>query len=116
MRGKRRSPATIISTRSATISSSCRSSKRPRKNWRLNIEKWVYFIKHAAELETILEKLSEPVFHKAFDDANRANMTTKELEAYDNSVTVMLDERGRIDGAYEKGGQDMAYEIARSIR
>jgi hypothetical protein len=60
--------------------------------------------------------LSEPVFHKAFDDANRANMTTKELEAYDNSVTVMLDERGRIDGAYEKGGQDMAYEIARSIR
>ncbi len=30
-------------------------------------------------------------------------MTTKELETYDNSVTVMLDERGRIEGAFEMG-------------
>ncbi|MFQ5631628.1 MAG: PD-(D/E)XK nuclease family transposase [bacterium] len=77
---------------------------------------WIYFIAHAGDLETIPEKLDEPVFHKAFDLANRANMTSKELDAYDASITVMLDERGRIAGAYEKGEQNKAYEITRSMK
>lgn len=68
-----------------------------------HIEKWVYFIKHARDLETIPEVLDEPVFHHAFDLANRANMTIKELEAYEDSMTVMRDERGRIAGALEIG-------------
>ncbi len=67
------------------------------------IEKWIYFLKHARELEAIPEKLDEPVFHHAFELANRANMTPKELEAYEASMTVMLDERGRIEGAFEMG-------------
>ncbi|MDZ7367688.1 MAG: Rpn family recombination-promoting nuclease/putative transposase [candidate division KSB1 bacterium] len=80
------------------------------------IEKWIYFIKHAADLETIPEKLDEPVFHKAFDQANRANMTAKELEAYDNSVTVMLDERGRIQGAFEMGEKSGLQRAARAMK
>ncbi len=67
------------------------------------IEKWIYFIKHARDLETIPEALAEPVFHHAFELANRANMTPKELEAYDDSMTVMRDERGRLEGAEEIG-------------
>ncbi len=84
------------------------------------IEKWVYFIKHASDSETIPEKLNEPTFRKAFDLANRAGMTTKELEAYEASVIVMLDERGRIDGAYELGEkigeQNKARDIALAMK
>lgn len=96
------------------------------------IEKWVYFLKCAGDLDVIPKKLDEPTFHKAFELANRANMTTKELDAYEASLTVMRDERGRIEGAYElgvkagekkgekegekKGERNKAREIARSMR
>ncbi len=84
------------------------------------IEKWIYFLKHARELDAIPEKLDEPVFHHAFELANRANMTPKELEAYEASMTVMLDERGRIEGAFELGEKTGAKkskrEIARAMR
>jgi len=89
-----------------------------------SIEKWIYFLKYAGELEVIPEKLDEPVFHHAFALANRANMTPKELEAYEASMTVMLDERGRIEGAYEMGEKEgeksgairKAREIAMTMR
>lgn len=89
-----------------------------------HIEKWIYFIKHARDLETIPEALDEPVFQHAFELANRANMTLKELEAYDASTTVMLDERGRIEGALEigqklgehSGARRKAREVALAMR
>ncbi len=80
------------------------------------IEKWVYFIKHAGDLEAIPDQLNEPAFQKAFALANRASMTPKELEAYEASIIVMLDERGRIDGAYELGEQSKARDIARAMK
>jgi len=79
--------------------------KKTEKELETFIEKWVYFIKHAGDLEAIPKKLDEPIFHKAFNQARRANMTTKELEAYDNSIRVMMDERGRIEGACKKAGK-----------
>ncbi len=80
------------------------------------IDKWVYFIKHTRHLDHVPAKLDEPAFRKAFELANRANMTPEELEHYEDSVLVMLDERGRIAGAFEKGEQNKAREIARSMR
>jgi predicted transposase/invertase (TIGR01784 family) len=77
------------------------------------IEKWTYFIKHTRHLDHVPAKLDEPTFRKAFELANRANMSPKELEHYEDSVLVMLDEQGRIEGAFEKGGQNKAWEIAR---
>jgi predicted transposase/invertase (TIGR01784 family) len=76
------------------------------------IDKWIYFIKHTRHLDRVPAKLDEPAFRKAFELANRANMTPEELEHYEDSVLVMLDERGRIDGAE----QNKAREIARSMR
>ena len=84
------------------------------------IDKWIYFIKHTRHLDHVPKKLDEPAFRKAFELANRANMTPNELENYEDSVLVMLDERGRIDGAFEKGEQkgehNKAQKIARSMR
>jgi len=91
------------------------------------IDKWVFFIKHTRRLDHVPAKLDEPAFRKAFELANRANMTPKELENYEASVMVMLDERGRVDGAFEQGEKkgrnegrnegerNKAREIARSM-
>jgi hypothetical protein len=38
------------------------------------------------------------------------------LEAYDNSVTVMLDERGRIEGAFEMGEKSGLQRAARAMK
>jgi len=80
------------------------------------VEKWVYFIKHTGHLDHVPAKLDAPAFRKAFELANRANMTPMELENYEGSIMAMLDERGRIDGAFEKGEENKARDIARSMR
>ena len=56
------------------------------------------------------------MFQHAFELANRANMTIKELEAYDASITVMLDERGRIEGALEIGEKMGVLRVALAMR
>ncbi|MGH7598575.1 MAG: Rpn family recombination-promoting nuclease/putative transposase [bacterium] len=80
------------------------------------IEKWIYFIKHTGHLDHVPAKLDAPAFRKAFELANRANMTPLELENYEGSIMAMLDERGRIDGAFEKGERNKARIIARAMR
>jgi len=88
------------------------------------IEKWVYFIKHTGHLDHVPAKLDAPAFRKAFELANRANMTPMELENYEGSIIAMLDERGRITGAFEqgekkgekKGEKNKARKIARSMQ
>ncbi len=80
------------------------------------IEKWIYFIKHTGHLDHVPAKLDAPAFRKAFELANRANMTPMELENYEGSIMAMLDERGRIDGAFEKGERNKARIIARAMK
>ncbi|MCI0691367.1 Rpn family recombination-promoting nuclease/putative transposase [candidate division KSB1 bacterium] len=96
------------------------------------IEKWCYFLKHAGHLEMIPEKLNQEPFRKAFEMANRANMTKEEWEAYDAAAVKMQDERGIATAARkegkeegrqegreegrEEGKQERSVEIARSMR
>ncbi len=63
------------------------------------IEKWCFFLKHAGELQTIPEKLKTEPYLKAFEVANRANMTREEWEVYDATMVAIQDERGRLTGA-----------------
>jgi predicted transposase/invertase (TIGR01784 family) len=69
-------------------------------------DKWLYFLKDAASLDSIPESLgavSEINF--ALNLANQANMTVEELEAVDRRGMVLQDERGRLAYAAEQGKQ-----------
>jgi len=84
------------------------------------IEKWCYFLKHAGHLQMIPEKLNEEPFRKAFEMANRANMTKEEWEAYDAASVIMQDQRGMVTAAWKdgraEGKKEGKIEVARSMR
>ena len=68
-----------------------------------NLEKWVYFIKEASNLNTIPKELENNVFKHAFEIARVSNMSKEEWEAYDMESMLIQDERGMIEAALEKG-------------
>ena len=67
------------------------------------LEKWVFFIKNAGSLDYIPKNLEVEVFKKAFDIANRSNMSKEEWELYDQSLVLIQDQRGAVEAAMEKG-------------
>ncbi|MFH0926302.1 MAG: Rpn family recombination-promoting nuclease/putative transposase [bacterium] len=68
-----------------------------------NLEKWVFFIKNAGNLDYIPKSLQVEVFKKAFEIANRASMSREEWELYDQSLVLIQDQRGAVEAALEKG-------------
>lgn len=68
-----------------------------------HFEKWLYFLKHLEDFETIPEILQEPVFEKGFKIAELANYTRDELAEYEASLMIYRDLKGVIDTSYEEG-------------
>ncbi|MFP4121295.1 Rpn family recombination-promoting nuclease/putative transposase [Coleofasciculus sp.] len=67
-------------------------------------DKWIYFIKEAATLDTIPDSLSEvSEIELALNIANQAKMTVEELEIVDRRGIMLQDEKGRITYAEEQG-------------
>lgn len=67
------------------------------------LDKWIYFIKKARELEEIPEKFRSGPFDRAFQKAMIANMNPRELEDYDKACMAVADARGAIELAMEEG-------------
>ncbi len=70
------------------------------------LDKWIYFIKTAGELEDIPESLRDEPFHHAFEKARVANMNREELEYYDKAGMAIADARGAIELARDEGKED----------
>jgi len=68
-----------------------------------NLERWVFFLKNAGRLDYIPKSLQVEVFKKAFDIANRSNLSREEWEFYDQSMVFIQDQRGAAEAALEKG-------------
>ncbi|QTA78544.1 Putative transposase, RpnA-like [Desulfonema limicola] len=79
------------------------------------LDKWIYFIKMAGELESVPEKMREEPFDKAFEKAMLANMTLEESEYYDKACMAVADARGAIELALEEGMEKERVIIARKM-
>ncbi len=67
------------------------------------IDKWLYFLKHVDDLTIIPDTLSNvPEIKHAFDLANRASWTAKELEEQESYEMIIQDQRGAISLAEKK--------------
>lgn len=80
------------------------------------IEKWCYFIKNAGKLQMIPEKLNSAPYVKAFELANRANMTKDEWEAFDATAVWIQDQRGAASAARKEALQEGILKVARALR
>lgn len=67
------------------------------------LDKWLYFIKHLEDFQTIPAIFKEEVFIKAFEKAELAKFNEAELASYENSLKVYRDLKGVIDTAFGEG-------------
>jgi predicted transposase/invertase (TIGR01784 family) len=70
-------------------------------------DKWIYFLKEAASLESVPDNLGEvSEIELALNLANQATMTVEELEVVDRRGIILQDEKGRLVYAEEKGKEE----------
>ena len=67
-------------------------------------DRWIYFLQHAPDLETIPEKMAEiPEMNHAFAIANKATLTREELDEQHRQSFFIHDQRGVSIKATEQG-------------
>jgi predicted transposase/invertase (TIGR01784 family) len=60
-------------------------------------EKWMYFLQHTRELDTIPETMADvPEIRQAFEVANQANLSRDELDELDHQLIFIQDQRNAI--------------------
>jgi hypothetical protein len=69
------------------------------------IEKWVYFIKNAENLEVVPENITDEGLISAYEEANVQTWTKEELDAYEYAFMREEDERARMDKAEQIGAE-----------
>jgi len=79
------------------------------------LEKWVYFIKYAEELEVVPENADFAELKEAYEEANQFNWQPDELEYYENVGMRRQDERGAIALALKEGLRIKAVETAHKM-
>jgi predicted transposase/invertase (TIGR01784 family) len=67
------------------------------------IDKWLYFIKHLEDFQSIPEIFKDTIFQEAFKKAEIANYSKKEQEEYEESLKSYRDLKGVIDTAFDEG-------------
>ncbi|MDM8532659.1 Rpn family recombination-promoting nuclease/putative transposase [Anaerolineales bacterium HSG25] len=80
------------------------------------LDKWVYFIKHADDLEVIpSHAVGDSALESAYHAADQFGWNKKDLEAYDYRGIKIQDERGALQLAEERGERRKALETARNL-
>lgn len=69
------------------------------------LEKWVYFIKHAKDLEVVPPHVDDEALQTAYETAEQFGWTSADLEAYEYRGIKIQDERGALELAEWRGEQ-----------
>ena len=64
------------------------------------LDKWLYFIKHLEDFQTIPSIFKDEVFIQAFEKAELAKLDQAELDSYENSLKTYRDLKGVIETAF----------------
>jgi len=77
------------------------------------IEKWIYFIKNAENIDVIPSDLKDDGLKHAYEFADKHSWTKEELDAYDYAAMRLQDERGKTTVAVRKAVDHEKIEIAK---
>ncbi len=80
------------------------------------LDKWLYFIKHLEDFQTIPTIIADEVFSQAFEKAELAKFGQNELANYENSLKTYRDLKGVIDTAFDEGKLEGKLESAKSFK
>jgi predicted transposase/invertase (TIGR01784 family) len=81
--------------------------KQTETDIRTRLDKWLYFIKHLEDFQTIPSIFIDEVFNQAFEKAELAKFGQTELANYENSLKIYRDLKGVIDTAFDDGKLEM---------
>jgi len=79
------------------------------------IEKWVYFIKNAENIDIIPSDINDDGLNYAYHGADKHQWTKAELDAYDYASMRLQDERGKTTFAVKKAVAQKEHEIAKEL-
>jgi predicted transposase/invertase (TIGR01784 family) len=71
-----------------------------------HFDKWLYLLKHLAELSDRPQPLQEEIFNDLFDAAEIANFSPTEQDTYQNSLKYYRDMNNVVDTAREEGREE----------
>ncbi|MCU0353668.1 MAG: Rpn family recombination-promoting nuclease/putative transposase [Cytophagales bacterium] len=87
--------------------------KKSENDLDTRLDKWLFFIKHLEDFQTIPAIFTDEVFAKAFEKAEIANLGQAELDVYENSLKIYRDLKGVIDTAFDEGKLEVAKNLKR---
>ena len=80
------------------------------------LDKWLYFIKHLEDFQTIPQSIADEVFKQAFEKAELANLGAVEMDNYEKSLKIFRDLNGAFDTAFSDGKMEGKMEIAKALK
>jgi predicted transposase/invertase (TIGR01784 family) len=88
------------------------------------LDKWLFFIKHLEDFQTIPLSIKDEVFNQAFEKAELANLGSIEMDNYEKSLKIFRDLNGAFDTAFGdgklegklEGKMEGKMEIAKSLK
>lgn len=90
--------------------------KQAEDDLKTRLDKWLYFIKHLEDFQTIPTIFKDEVFAQAFEKAELAKFDKTELDSYENSLKIYRDLKGVIDTAFDEGKVERTNEIAKKMK
>lgn len=90
--------------------------KQKEDELKSRLDKWLYFIKHLEDFQTIPAIFKDDIFTKAFEKAELAKLGQAELDSYENSLKYYRDLKGVIDTAFDEGKMEGKIEVAKALK
>ncbi len=90
--------------------------KQTENELKTRLDKWLYFIKHLEDFQTIPSIIADEVFSQAFEKVELAKFGQSELANYEASLKIYRDLKGVIDTAFDEGKNERNIEIAKSAK
>jgi predicted transposase/invertase (TIGR01784 family) len=77
--------------------------KQAEAELKTRLDKWLYFIKHLEDFQTIPSIFKDAVFTQAFEKAELARFGAAELDSYEMNLKVYRDYKNTVDTAFDDG-------------
>ena len=89
---------------------------KPENELNNRLDKWLYFIKHLEDFETIPDIFKDDIFIQAFNKAEIANYSLAEKSQYQESLKIYRDYNNTIDSAFDDGKYEGKIEVIKQGR
>jgi len=90
--------------------------KKAEDGLKTRLDKWLYFIKHLEDFQTIPTIFKDEVFIQAFAKAELAKFIPAEIESYERSLKIFRDNKAVYDYAKETAFDEGKIEVTRNLK